>query len=136
MGKRYLSPFTDIKPQIDVDLPYIRGSRVLIKDPKNIERLSHIAKPFRGGDTIDYKAQEKHINEPVYVDLEMLCNVLLDEVVHLRTQIGLICDGAFTATGQQFRIVPDKDVYITHAGHVEGATPRIEHYVVPSKKNK
>ena len=132
MGKRYQSPFSDTKKMNDLELPFIRGNRILIKDERLIARLQHVARPFRGGETLDYSDQPKHENEPCYVDLEMLCSVLLNEVVHLREQIGLVCEGAYLSSGRSFKVhVGDK--HETAHGAIEGRNPRIEDFTTKGR---
>lgn len=106
------------------DIPYIKANRVLITDSNLRERLKHISRPYRGGDTLSYEVQYPNADEDLYVDLEMLTLTLLNEVLHLRQQIGLVCEASFKATNGSFHIDPktpnlkrdgtttDKPVYI------------------------
>ena len=90
------------------DLPMIKANKVLITDPNLRERLKHISKPFRGGETLEYGVQYPNADEDLYVDLEMLTLTLLNEVLHLRQQIGLVCEGAYKSTHGMFYVDPRK----------------------------
>ena len=103
MGRRQSTPFnaTTIETQ---ELPFTRAGKVLVTDPALIKRLEHIARPYRGGETLVKNPDRIHPGEPIYIDLETFCEVLLNEVVHLRHQIGLVCKGAYEATGGGFKV--------------------------------
>lgn len=126
--KRHINPFTDTKPTSDKQLPFIRGSRVLLQDPALIARLQHISRPFRGGEALD-RQNTPEPNEPTYVDMEMMIMVLLNEVAHLREQIGLVCCAAHQATGGQFRVNP-KPPFRSPTALIKDRRPVIEDYIV------
>lgn len=111
------------------DLPFIKANKILLTDPALIERLKHIAKPYRGSETLEYKVEQAFDGEAVYVDLEMFALVMLNEVSHLRQQIGLVAEGSFRATGGSFNVRATPP-YITPHGPVTSGSVTINNFVV------
>jgi len=111
------------------DLPFIKGNKVLLSDPALIKRLEHIAKPYRGSETLEYNVDEPYPGEAVYVDFEMFALIMLNEVSHLRQQIGVLAEGAYRATAGNFdvRLTPP---FVTPYGVVEDETVTLGNFVV------
>jgi len=115
------------------DLPMIKGSKVLISDPAVRERLKHVAKPYRGGETLEYGVQYPNADEDLYVDLEVLAMTLLNEVIHLRQQIGLVCESTYKATNGMFYIDPTAP-HLKQDGSTTEGPVYIEDYVAKKKR--
>jgi hypothetical protein len=117
-----LDPFRDLGKVRHNDLPMIKGQKILLSDPLLLERLKHVAKPYGGGHTLSYDTVADNDKVPVYVDLEMFARIMLNEVLHLRQQIGLVCEGAYKSTQGQFRVFPEAP-HTTPNGRKEDDSP-------------
>lgn len=124
-----LNPFRDLGRVPHQDLPMIRGNKVLLSDPVLIERLRHIAKPYSGGHTLNHEVDADNDRIPVYVDLEMFALLMMNEVIHLRQQIGLVCEGAYKATQGQFRVWPEPKHSTPNGRKEDGSAVYIEDFV-------
>ena len=134
MGRRRPNPYNSQKHSAQ-ELPFIRGSKILL-DPALVEKMRHIAKPWDGGETLNYEREPVN-NEEGYVDVNLMFMALLNEVIHLRKQIGLVCEGAYIATNGNFR-VSVRDYHIALDNKELNRDPLIEDYCVeqPNKNKK
>jgi|13_taG_2_1085334.scaffolds.fasta_scaffold16332_1 hypothetical protein len=115
------------------DIPLIKASKVLLSDPNILEKLKHVSKPYRGGQTLEYGVQYPNADEDLYVDLEMLTLTLLNEVIHLRQQIGLVCESSYKATNGMFYIDP-RAPHLKQDGSTTDEPVYIEDYIAIRKR--
>jgi hypothetical protein len=126
MGRRRPNPYESQKHSAQ-ELPFIRGSKVLL-DPALVEQMKHICKPWDGGQTLNFERSPVN-DEEGYVDVNLMFMALLNEVIHLRKQIGLVCEGAYIATNGHFH-VPIRDHHCVLDGKQIDRDPVLEDYCV------
>jgi hypothetical protein len=135
MGRKKPNPFNDRKVE-QRDLPRTPGNKVLFSDPLIVDKLKHIAKPYRGGDTLEYNPLQVLADEELYVDADMVVLTLLNEVLHLRQQIGLVCKAAHEATNGMFMVNIDAPHKLPGKNNYKETAPYIEDYCYSNKKKK
>lgn len=129
-----LNPFRDLGKVRHEDLPMIKGSKILLSDPVLLEKLKHVARPYGGGHQLLYNQIPSNDRIPVYVDLEMFAMLMMNEVLHLRQQIGLVCEGAYKSTQGQFRVTPEAPHSIPGGRKPDDQPVYIEDFAVKRKR--
>lgn len=130
MGRRNPNPYNSAKHNAQ-ELPFIRGSKVLLA-PEVVAKMKHIAKPWRGDQTLAYDENLLGHDEP-YVDVNLMFLALLNEVIHLRKQIGLVCEGTYLATNGNFH-VPIRSTHVILGNEKIDREPIIEDFCIDRSK--